>query len=108
MTAVSETLVFDVNKTLLDLSTLDPHFERIFGDAGVRYEWFEGMMHSAMPGVITDNHHDFGTVAKGALSGVAARRSVTPTDADKQTIITGVRRRIRRSPRRCLCCKVPG
>lgn len=32
--------VFDVNGTLLDLGTLDPHFERIFGDASMRQPWF--------------------------------------------------------------------
>ena len=33
-------LVFDVNETLLDLSALDPFFERTFGDAGQRQPWF--------------------------------------------------------------------
>ena len=89
--AVSETLVFDVNETLLDLSALDPHFERAFGDAGVRHSWFDSMIHSAMIGIITDNYHDFGAVAKGALEGVADRLGVSLTDEDKQTIITGVR-----------------
>ena len=28
--------VFDVNETLLDLAALDPHFERVFGNAAVR------------------------------------------------------------------------
>jgi hypothetical protein len=28
--------VFDVNETLLDLAAMDLHFERVFGDAGVR------------------------------------------------------------------------
>jgi 2-haloacid dehalogenase len=27
---------FDVNETLLNLGSLDPHFEEVFGDAGVR------------------------------------------------------------------------
>jgi 2-haloacid dehalogenase len=89
--AVSETLVFDVNETLLDLSALDPHFERIFGDAGVRRVWFDQMIHSAMLGVITDNYHDFGTVAKGALSAVGNRTGVVLTDVDKGTILAGTR-----------------
>lgn len=89
--AVSDTLIFDVNETLLDLSALDPHFERVFGDAGVRYRWFEQMIHSAMLGVITDTYHDFGTVAKGALEAVAARTGVTLTDADKGAILAEIR-----------------
>ena len=32
--------VFDVNETLLDLGALDPHFERLFGDASTRQAWF--------------------------------------------------------------------
>jgi hypothetical protein len=41
-------LVFDVNETLLDLGALDPHFERVFGDAAVRREWFATMLQSAL------------------------------------------------------------
>ncbi len=33
-------LVFDVNETLLDMAGLDPQFQRIFGEASVRREWF--------------------------------------------------------------------
>lgn len=40
--------VFDVNETLLDLSSLDPHFERAFGDASVRRAWFLQVLQSAM------------------------------------------------------------
>lgn len=89
--AVSETLVFDVNETLLDLSALDPHFEGIFGDAGVRWVWFEQMIHSAMLGVITDNYHDFGSVARGALEAVSTRQGVTLTDADKEAVLGQIR-----------------
>lgn len=88
---MSETLIFDVNETLLDLSALDPHFRRVFGDAGVRGVWFDLMIHSAMLSVITDNYHDFGAVAKGALEGVAARTGVRLTDADKKAILEQIR-----------------
>ena len=33
-------IVFDVNETLLDITTLNPVFERIFGNADVLREWF--------------------------------------------------------------------
>jgi hypothetical protein len=36
--------VFDVNETLLDLAAMDPHFQRIFGDAAVRRSWFTQMI----------------------------------------------------------------
>jgi len=33
-------VVFDVNETLLDLKTLEPTFQRIFGDNGAMRLWF--------------------------------------------------------------------
>jgi 2-haloacid dehalogenase len=33
-------IVFDVNETLLDITTLDPLFDRVFGDRSVLREWF--------------------------------------------------------------------
>jgi 2-haloacid dehalogenase len=33
-------IVFDVNETLLDITTLEPLFERVFGDRAVLREWF--------------------------------------------------------------------
>lgn len=38
--------VFDVNETLLDMAALDPHFERLFGDATARGRWFGQFQHS--------------------------------------------------------------
>ena len=37
----SRSKFFDVNETLLDLTALDGHFERVFRTAGVREEWFK-------------------------------------------------------------------
>jgi hypothetical protein len=33
-------IVFDVNETLLDLQTVEPTFERIFGEKGAMRLWF--------------------------------------------------------------------
>jgi hypothetical protein len=33
-------IVFDVNETLLDLETMQPTFERIFGDKSAMRRWF--------------------------------------------------------------------
>lgn len=43
-----DTLVFDVNETLLDLAALDPLFERHLGSATQRKAWFADMLVSAM------------------------------------------------------------
>ena len=88
---MDDVLVFDVNETLLDLAALDGHFGRIFGDAGIRTEWFETMIQSAMLGIITDTYHDFGAVAKGALESVAARKDITLKEADTQAVLKQIR-----------------
>jgi 2-haloacid dehalogenase len=43
-------IAFDVNETLLDLGALDPHFERAFGSAAVREQWFGQMLQLAFVG----------------------------------------------------------
>ena len=83
--------VFDVNETLLDLGALDPHFERVFGDAGVRRAWFLQLLQSALVATVTDTYSDFGEVGGAALEMVAEREGVDLSDEDKQKILGGMR-----------------
>jgi 2-haloacid dehalogenase len=82
--------VFDVNETLLDLGALDPHFERAFGDAGVRRAWFSQLLQSAFVATITGAYSDFGTIGGAALEMVAEREGVRLSDEDKQKILGGM------------------
>jgi 2-haloacid dehalogenase len=60
-------LVFDVNETLLDLTFLNPHFERIFGDKIMLREWFNQVILFAQALTITDQYRDFAEIARAAL-----------------------------------------
>ncbi len=82
--------VFDVNETLLDLAALDEHFERIFGDASVRQEWFGQMIQSALISIVTDAYSDFGSVGGAALQMTAERHGVELSDEDRDSILTTV------------------
>lgn len=84
-------LLFDVNESLLDLRALLPHFERLFGDGQVLYQWFGQVLQSAMLTVVTDAYSDFGKVARGALDMVAARRGVALSEDDRSAIVGGMR-----------------
>ena len=84
-------LLFDVNESLLDLRALLPHFDRLFGDGQVLYQWFGQVLQSAMLTVVTDAYSDFGKVARGALDMVAARRSVALGEDDRSAIVGGMR-----------------
>ena len=83
--------VFDVNETLLDLGVLDAHFERAFGDAGVRRVWFMQLLQSALVATVTGAYSDFGEVGGAALEMVAAREGVSLSDEDRQRILGGMR-----------------
>ena len=69
-------LVFDVNETLLDLSSLDPLFARHFGDATYRQMWFDQVLKTAFVSTITGPYADFGVVARSALQMVATRAGI--------------------------------
>jgi 2-haloacid dehalogenase len=83
--------VFDVNETLLDLGALDPHFERVFGDAGVRRAWFLQLLQSALVATVTGVYSTFGTIGAAALEMVVEREGVDLSEEDKQEILGGMR-----------------
>ena len=82
--------VFDVNETLLDLGALDPHFERVFGDASTRQAWFGQFLALWLTEMVTGEYKDFGTIGGGALEMVAERQGVDLSDEDKQQILGGM------------------
>jgi 2-haloacid dehalogenase len=88
---VKRVLVFDVNETLLDLSALDPHFQRVFGDASVRVEWFQTMLQSAFLTTITGPYKPFGEHFRAALAITALRRDLRVSPEDERAILSEVR-----------------
>ncbi|HEX2155498.1 MAG TPA: HAD family hydrolase, partial [Actinomycetes bacterium] len=84
--------VFDVNETLLDLTAMDPHFQRIFGDAGVRVAWFNQMIQSALVATVTGAYRQFGALAMAALEMTAEQAGVELADDDKEAVAAQLRR----------------
>ena len=82
--------VFDVNETLLDLGALDPHFERVFGDASTRQIWFGQFLTSWLTAMVTGVYQEFGTIGGTALEMVAERQGVELSDEDKGQILSGM------------------
>lgn len=83
--------MFDVNETLLDMSALDPHFQRVFGDASVRIEWFQTMLQSAFLTTIAGPYKPFGEHFRAALAMTALRRDLRVSPEDERAILAGVR-----------------
>jgi 2-haloacid dehalogenase len=74
----------------LDLGALDPHFERVFGDASVRQVWFGQFLTSWLTAMVTGMYREFGTIGGTALEMVAERQGVELSDEDKQQILGGI------------------
>ena len=85
------TIVFDVNETLLDLSALDPLFEKHFGDPSVRVEWFNQVLLTAMTTTLVGDYADFGQVGEAALGMVSERRGAMLTQEWSLEILQGMR-----------------
>lgn len=83
--------VFDVNETLLDLGALDQHFERAFGDAGVRKAWFGQLLQSALVATVTDAYSDFGAIGAAALQMTEERLGVEISEEERKLILGGMR-----------------
>jgi 2-haloacid dehalogenase len=84
-------LVFDVNETLLDLSALEPHFERVFSDKAALREWFHEVIQYAGALTLAGDYHPFGDVARAALEMTAEAHGVGLSPEDAKLIIGGIR-----------------
>lgn len=86
-----QTIVFDVNETLLDLRALDPVFEKQFGDAAMRAEWFTQVLLTSMTSTLVGDYSDFASVGAAALGMVAERRGISVSDDQRTEIMRGLR-----------------
>jgi 2-haloacid dehalogenase len=84
-------LVFDVNETLIDIESLEPHFERMFGDRRVLREWFGQLVMYSMAITLSDAYVDFFTLGQAVLRMTGDVHGVQVTDEDLAALATGMR-----------------
>ena len=75
MTAAPSVLVFDVNETLIDIESIAPVFERIFGDPAAMREWFNQLVMYSMTVTSSGHYVDFFTLGQGVLRMLATIRA---------------------------------
>lgn len=75
-------IVFDVNETLLDITHLEPLFERVFSDRSVLREWFAQLVLYSQTMTLAGLYTPFGELGVGALRMVADIHQVSVTEAD--------------------------
>ncbi len=75
-------IVFDVNETLLDITTLEPLFARLFGDQRVFRDWFAQLILYSQTMTLSGLYTPFGELAVGSLRMLASIHGVTITEGD--------------------------
>jgi len=83
-------LAFDVNEPLLDVSALDVHFERGFGNPAVRKEWFSQVLQLAFASTVTGPYVDFGTIMRAALRVVEEKHHTSLSSDQRSAIVETV------------------
>lgn len=90
MVAAPSVLVFDVNETLIDINSMGPLFERIFGDPWAMREWFGQLVMYSMAATLSGHYIDFFTLGQGLLQMLANVHGVEITDDDVHTVKRGM------------------
>jgi len=82
-----DTILFDINETVLYLGSLKPKFKMIFGDEGLMATWFSMLLHTSTVCVLTGTKTNFSTLAGTMLNTVAARQKVEFSDDMRADIL---------------------
>ncbi len=75
-------IVFDVNETLLDLDSLHPTLDRIFGDPAALRLWFANLITYSEALTLAGAYVPFTDIGAAVLRMLAATRDIGITDAD--------------------------
>jgi 2-haloacid dehalogenase len=79
-------IVFDVNETLLDLETMTPIFERIFGEKIAMRLWFDNLIMYSEALTLADSYVPFTDIGAAAMKMLADIRGIKITEADKKEL----------------------
>lgn len=79
-------VVFDCNESILDLTTITPVFERLFGNAAAMRLWFQELITYSQALTIANIYAPFTDIGGAVLDKIAATRSIKITPADRREL----------------------
>ena len=79
-------IVFDVNETLLDLQTMEPIFERVFGERQAMRLWFANLIMYSAALTIAGCYVPFTDIGAAVMKMLADTRGIKIADADKKEL----------------------
>ncbi|PML92685.1 haloacid dehalogenase type II [Vibrio breoganii] len=83
-----DTVLFDINETVLSLAPLKPKFATYFGSADYTDTWFSMLLHSSTVAIVTGIKSDFATLAKIALQTLASKKQILLSEAQQTEILS--------------------
>jgi 2-haloacid dehalogenase len=79
-------IVFDVNETLLDLGTMEPTFERIFGDKNAMRLWFANLIMYSAALTMAGCYVPFTDIGAAVMKMLADTQRIKIDDADRKEL----------------------
>ena len=79
-------VVFDVNETLLDLQTMQPTFERIFGEKSAMRLWFANLILYSAALTVAGCYVPFTEIGSAVMTMMANTRGLKIDDADRKEL----------------------
>jgi 2-haloacid dehalogenase len=79
-------IVFDVNETLLDLQTMEPTFERIFGERSAMRLWFANLVMYSVVLTIADSYVPFTDIGSAVLKMLADTHGIGISNHDMREL----------------------
>src|SRR5580658_1174350 len=79
-------IVFDVNETLLDLETMEPTFERIFGEKSAMRLWFANFIMYSAALTVAGCYVPFTEIGSAVMKMLADTRGIKVDDKDKKEL----------------------
>src|SRR5689334_15815691 len=79
-------IVFDVNETLLDLETMEPTFQRIFGEKSAMRLWFANLILYSAALTVAGCYVPFTDIGSAVMKMLADTRGIKIGDKDKEEL----------------------
>ena len=79
-------IVFDVNETLLDLQTMEPTFQRIFGEKTTMRLWFDSLIMYSAALTVAACYVPFTDIGSAVMKMLADTQGIKIDDADKEEL----------------------
>jgi len=82
-----ETILFDVNETILSLDSLRSEFKTVFSDENIADIWFSMLLHNSTVCVLTGVNTNFATLGEITLNDIVSRLKTPLSEKQKRSVL---------------------